>query len=63
MFKNLKKTRISNGISCEKMAQILGLSTKSAYSKKENGFVKFTLLEAKEIANYFNDTIEHLFFE
>lgn len=62
MFSKLKMTRISKGVSCESMAELLGLATKSAYSKKENGIVRFTLLEAKKIADYFQDTIENLFF-
>lgn len=32
------------------------------YSKKEAGSVKFSLIEAKKIADYFNVSIEELFF-
>lgn len=63
MFDRLKEIRAREGASCERMALVLGLETKSAYSKKENGDVKFTLVEAKKIADFFNMTIESIFFE
>lgn len=63
MFDRLRAVRVRRRISCEKMAEMLGLETKSAYSKKENGNVKFTLFEAKTISEFFNMRIEDIFFE
>lgn len=63
MFDKLKEIRTAKGVSCEKMAEVLGLETKSAYSKKENGTVKFTLAEAKKISDFLRMTIEDIFFE
>jgi DNA-binding XRE family transcriptional regulator len=43
------------------MASILGLKTSSAYYKKENGSINFSLEEAGKIAKYFNIAIEDVF--
>jgi len=63
VFTKLKMIRNSNHVSADKMAEILGLSTKSAYYKKENGRVKFTLSEAKKISDFFGISIEEIFFK
>lgn len=62
MFEKLRALRNQKGISAETMAEILGLETKAAYYKKEVGSVKFTLAEAKKIADYFELPIEEIFF-
>lgn len=62
MFENLRAIRNKNGVSAEIIAKLLGLETKAAYYKKETGDVKFTLPEAKKIADYFNMPIEEIFF-
>lgn len=43
------------------MADLIGVS-KASYSKKENGLVKFSLKEAKIIADTFDESIEEIFF-
>ncbi len=63
MYTKLRERRNISNVSAEEMAKLLGLKTKGAYYKKENGFVKITLDEASIIANYFNCTIEEVFFE
>lgn len=63
MFNNLRSIRNEKGISADMLAEVLGLSTKAAYYKKESGNVKFTLTEAKKISDYFRMPIEKLFFE
>lgn len=63
MFEKLRQIRINKNISAEKISKILNLETKAAYYKKEAGTVKFTLIEAKKIADYFNMTIEEIFFD
>ena len=62
MFEKLKKLRIEHNISAEDMSKILGLETKAAYYKKESGNVKFSLMEAKKISDFFNIPIEEIFF-
>lgn len=62
MFEKLKKLRLERNISAEEMSKILGLETKAAYYKKESGNVKFSLLEAKKISDFFNIPIEEIFF-
>lgn len=63
MYKSLKELREANNVSVDKMIEILGLSTKSAYYKKEAGKVKFTLDDARKISNYFGAPIDEIFFD
>ncbi len=63
MFEKLRALRQEKGIPGEKLAEILGLETKSAYYKKETGSIKFTIYEAKKIADFFGMSIEQIFFE
>lgn len=62
MYEKLKEIRRLHSVNGEELAIVLGL-TKATYSKKENGTVKFSLNEAKKIADYFNMGIEELFFD
>ncbi len=55
-LKELRKERDETQI---EIAKLLGLKTASAYSKKENGRVPFSLEEAKLLAKYFNQPIEY----
>jgi DNA-binding XRE family transcriptional regulator len=43
------------------MSKLIGLKTPSAYYKKENGDVPFSLEEAKIIAEKFNKPLEIFF--
>ena len=63
MFERLKELRKSSNTTCDEMANLLGLKTKGAYSKKETGNVPFSLIEAKLISVHFNKSIEDIFFE
>jgi putative transcriptional regulator len=63
MYNNLRNIRNNNSISAEKMCKLLGLKTKAAYYKKENGNVNFTLSEAKKISEFLKMTIDEIFFE
>lgn len=58
----LRELRLSKNLSGDDMAKLLGLS-KGTYSKKENGTVKFSLIEAKRISEVFKKNIEEIFFE
>ena len=62
MYNNLKSIRKSKNISVQNLKKVLGLATNAAYYKKQNGKVKFTLEEAKKIADYIGLTIEEIFF-
>jgi len=57
----VKEIRINNNVKQEKMAEILGMSVCN-YSKKENGYLKWTIKEAKKIADFFGKTIDEIFF-
>nr|WP_287825377.1 helix-turn-helix transcriptional regulator [Clostridium sp.] len=54
--------REQNNIKQEKIAKILDISLGN-YNKKEGGKIRFSLIEAKKIADYFGTTIEEIFFE
>jgi DNA-binding XRE family transcriptional regulator len=62
MFERLRFLRRERKLTCEDMAKLLGLETKAAYSKKELGHTRFTLAEAKKIADSFGLRIEDIFF-
>ncbi len=62
MFEHLRALRLRKGIPVEKLAEVLGLETLAAYYKKETGSVKFTLADAKKIADFFGMPIEEIFF-
>lgn len=57
----IKKFRESQNLKQEDLAKIINVSAVN-YSKKENGNVKFSLNEARVIAQHFNKSIEELFF-
>lgn len=58
----IKEFREEHGYKQEYMAIFLNISPAN-YSKKENGIIKFSLPEAKKLADFFHTTIEALFFE
>ncbi|MFN3092162.1 helix-turn-helix domain-containing protein [Bacillus siamensis] len=51
-----------HGFNQDVMAKTLGI-TKATYSKKENGSIKFSLEESKILADFFETTIDELFFD
>lgn len=57
----LRELRETNGFKQEEIARLLGTSLPN-YSKKENGDIKFSLKEAKKIADFFKMTVEEVFF-
>jgi DNA-binding XRE family transcriptional regulator len=62
MYETLRAIRKERGISVNEMCAVIGLETESAYYKKETGFAKLSLVEARKIANHFNLDIESIFF-
>ena len=62
MFERLRQIREEKGLTCEQMAEQLGLQTKAGYNKKENGRTKFTLQEAKKVSEILGMSIDDIFF-
>lgn len=58
---SIKTFREAMGMRQEEFAKIINVSTVN-YSKKENGAVKFSLNEARLIAEHFDRPIEAVFF-
>lgn len=56
----LRSLRKSTGETQLQLAILLGLKTASAYSKKENGKVPFTVEEAKILAEHFKEPLEKI---
>jgi len=63
MYEKLKNIRIEKGVSALEMAKLIGLKTASAYYKKENGTINFSIAEANIIAKFFNMTVDEIFFK
>ncbi|MEX5836439.1 helix-turn-helix transcriptional regulator [Bacillus velezensis] len=62
---NITKVRFlreKHGLKQDDMARTLGI-TKATYSKKENSYIKFSLEESRVLANFFETTIDELFFD
>lgn len=62
MFERLRCLRQEKGLTCEQMAEVMGLETKAGYSKKELGRTKFTLAEAKKVSEILGYSIEEIFY-
>jgi len=58
----VKELREAKGLKQEDMAKIIGVSAPN-YCKKEKGDIKFSLNEAKIIANEFGKQIEEISFD
>ncbi len=59
MAMKLRELRKEYNETQTEVANLIGLKTASAYSKKENGKVPFSLEEAKVLAEHFNKPIEY----
>lgn len=62
MYEKLRRIRNKLNISAREMADLLNLKTENAYYKKENGNIKFSLEEAKLVANRIGRPIEEIFY-
>lgn len=62
MYEGLKKCREERGCTQENMAKLLGYKHKSGYNQLETGKRKINLEQAKIIADFFNKTIDEIFF-
>ena len=63
MYYKLRRLRKLNRVNVSELAKVIGVKTIGAYYKKECGERSFTLAEAKAIADYFNTTIDDIFFK
>lgn len=63
MFEKLRQIRKEQNKTGEELSKLLGLKTAGAYLKKENKQVPFLLEEGKKIADFFNMTIDEIFFK
>ncbi len=61
MKNRVRQLRNAAGISGTAVAGELGLPV-ATYYKKETGSIRWTLPEAKRVADYFHKTIEEVFF-
>lgn len=59
---SVRELRKAANVKQECMAELIGVS-RASYSKKESGQVKYTLEEAKRIADFFGKSIENVFFD
>lgn len=61
-IENVRNARIARGITGVAMAAHLGMNFPTYY-KKETGQIKWSLPEAKAVADFFGTTIDALFFD
>lgn len=57
----VRELRETAGLKQDDVAALLEISPAN-YCKKESGIIRFSLPEAKILADYFNTTIEAIFF-
>ncbi|BES63672.1 hypothetical protein SANA_01110 [Gottschalkiaceae bacterium SANA] len=62
MYVGLRKLRKNKQVPVRVLAGLLGLKTEASYYKKESGLIKFSVEEARKIAEYFEMSIEDIFF-
>lgn len=60
---HLKTARQNRGLTTTQMAQLIGLKNRRQYEQKEGGKAPFHDYEMLIIAQYFEMTIEQLFYE
>ena len=62
MYEDLRKIRTERGIRLKECADVIGVQ-EACYCKKELGDLKFSLEEAKALADFFKLPVEVLFFK
>ncbi len=58
----VKELREELGVKQKEMAELLKQS-QANYNKKENGKVRFTITEAKTVADFFHKTVDEIFLQ
>ncbi len=62
IYERLRAIRCKNNLPVKDLSLALGLKTEGAYYKKESGMIRFSLREAKIIADLLERPIEEIFF-
>ena len=57
----IRELRVSKGLTGEDMSTVIGTNA-ATYYKKEMGMLRFSLQDAKKIADFFKSTIEDVFY-
>ena len=63
MYVGLRRLRKNKQVPVPVLAKLLGLKTEASYYKKESGLIKFSVEEAKKVADLFEMSIEEIFFK
>ncbi|MCT4662935.1 MAG: helix-turn-helix domain-containing protein [Tissierellales bacterium] len=63
MYEHLRELRCKKGFTLKQMSKLLGYSSPNAYARKEKGDRNFTIEEARKIAEFFEESIENIFFK
>ena len=63
MHTKLRRLRKQKRVSTETLAKLLNLKSIGGYYKKEVGDRSFSLQEAKLLSDFFNSSIDELFFD
>ena len=61
-YEKLKELRIKKGIPAQVLTEVIEVETIATYYKKEKGFLRVNLEEAKKLADFYGMTIEDIFF-
>lgn len=61
-YGRLKELRIEKGIPAQVLTDVIESETIATYYKKEKGFLRVSLDEAKKLADFYGMTIEELFY-
>ena len=59
---SVKEYRLKNKTKIKEICNLLNINRITFY-QKEKGNLRFSLEEAKKIADFYNDTIENIFFK
>ncbi|MEO2563987.1 helix-turn-helix transcriptional regulator [Clostridium tertium] len=57
----IKELRQANKVKTRKLATVIGVKTASCYSKKENGYLRFSIEQLKSLADFYSLSLETLF--
>lgn len=60
ILQSLKQVRLHNNLTMEEIAKNIGIS-KVAYWKIENGKTNISLLRARQIGEYLNESVDNIF--
>ena len=61
-YKKMKTLRIERGVPAQILTEVIGAETIATYYKKEKGMLRVSLEEAKKIADFYEMSIEEIFY-